>query len=274
MKAIFWISKNTFLEAVRQKFFSFLLFLVVALTAISVGISGFDFGSNELKFIADFGFGGLFLFGSILAVVMTVQLFFAEIENRTAITLLSKPVNRSAFIVGKFFGIWLLLGVFVLILSAILALVLALRQPILAAEALSKGVPEPFLSFSGLAIFAALQWIRLGIVAALTIALTSFSGTYLYAIVISFCGLLISQLQYILQDVASAEKTALPLKIAALAVTKFLPNLQIFNLGQQLVLDEKFGISSGTICEISIYGIAWSAVLICVSALFFRKREM
>ena len=58
MNAVFWIAKNTFLEAVRQKFFNFLLLLGLVMTAVSVGITGFNFGSSELKFIADFGFGG------------------------------------------------------------------------------------------------------------------------------------------------------------------------------------------------------------------------
>lgn len=78
MKNIFWIARNTFVEAVRQKFFSFLLLLGVGLIALSLAMTNFDFGDSELKFIADFGFGGVFLFGSVLAVVMSVQLFFPK----------------------------------------------------------------------------------------------------------------------------------------------------------------------------------------------------
>lgn len=273
MKAVFWIAKNTFLEAVRQKFFNFLLLLGLVMTAVSVGITGFNFGSSELKFIADFGFGGLFLFGSILAVVMSVQLFFTEIENRTAITLLAKPVNRSAFILGKFFGVWMLLGVFTILMTGLLALVLAVRQPALAEAALARGLPEPFLSFTGLGIFAALQWARLGIVAALTVAFTSFSQTYLYAVIVSFCGLLIAQLQYILQDVAVAEKSAWFIKIGAGILAKILPNLQLFNLGPQLTLNAA-GVPAGTLAEIFGYGAIWIAVLLLVTVWSFRHREM
>lgn len=273
MKAVFWIAKNTFLEAVRQKFFNFLLLLGLVMTAVSVGITGFNFGSSELKFIADFGFGGLFLFGSILAVVMSVQLFFTEIENRTAITLLAKPVNRRSFILGKFFGVWMLLGVFTLLMTGLLAVVLAVRQPALAEAALARGLPEPFLSFSGLGIFALLQWIRLGIVAAMTVAFTSFSQTYLYAVIVSFCGLLIAQLQYILQDVAVSEKSAWLIKVGAGVLSKILPNLQLFNLGQPLTLSAA-GVPAGTLLEIFAYGAVWVAVLLVVTVWFFRHREM
>lgn len=273
MKAVLLIAKNTFLEAVRQKFFNFLLLLGLALTLVSVGISGLNFGGTELKFIADFGFGGLFLFGSVLAVVMSVQLFFAEIDNRTAITLLAKPVSRASFVLGKFFGVWFLLGVFTLILAVLLGIVLALRQPALAAAASARGMSEPFLSLVGLAVFAIVQWVRLGIVAALTMAFTSFSQTYLYAVIVSFCGLLIAQLQYVLQDVALSDKASSLAKIGASALSRIVPNLQLFNIGPQLTL-EPAGVPAETLREIFGYGALWMAALLVVTLWFFRRREM
>jgi ABC-type transport system involved in multi-copper enzyme maturation permease subunit len=86
-----WIARITFLEAIRQRFFAFLLVLSAVMVVSSVSLRFMDFGHSELKFVADFAFGGMFLFGSVLALVMTAQLFFAEIENRTALTLLAKP---------------------------------------------------------------------------------------------------------------------------------------------------------------------------------------
>lgn len=273
MNAVYWIAKNTFLEACRQKFFNFLLLLGLAMTAVSLGISGFNFGNSELKFIADFGFGGIFLFGSILAVVMSVQLFFAEIDNRTALTLLAKPVNRRAFIVGKFLGIWLLLGVFTALMTTLLALVLAMRQPQLAEIALARGLPEPFFSLSGLGVFAGLQWLRLGIVAAMTVAFTSFAQTYLYAIVVSFGGLLVAQLQYVLQDVALSQKSSALAGTFAGAITKIVPNLQLFNLGPQLTL-EPAGVPAETLLQICGYGAIWLAALLGIAIWFFRSREI
>ncbi len=270
---VYWIARNTFLEAVRQRFFNFLLVLSVSMTLVSLAISGFNFGGNELKFIADFGFGALFLFGSILAVVMSVQLFFAEIENRTAITLLAKPVSRLQFLVGKFIGIALLLAVFVAVMTILLGIVLAARQPVLAEIAAQRGALAPYFSLNGLAIFAVLQWARLTIVAAMTLFFTSFSQTYLYAVIVSFCGLLIAQLQYVLQDVADGEKTALAVKIIAGTLAKCVPNLQLFNLGPQLAL-EAAGVPAGTIFSALGYGAIWSGVLILLAFAFFRSREM
>ena len=68
------IAGNTFLEAVRQKFFGSLLLIALALVGSSF-FQQFDFGAGELKFIGDFGFGALFFFGSILSIAATTQLF-------------------------------------------------------------------------------------------------------------------------------------------------------------------------------------------------------
>lgn len=273
LKKIFWIARNTFTEAARQKFFSFLLLLGAGLTAVSLSLTHFDFGDSELKFIADFGFGGIFLFGSVLAVVTTVQLFFTEIENRTALTMLAKPVRRGEFLFGKFLGVWCLLGVFVVLMCGVLAAVLALRAGTLAEISEARSLPPPFVDFVGLAIFGVLQWVRLGIVAAMTIAVSSFAQTYLYAVVVSFVALIIAQLQYVFADFASGEKVSFGVKALAGTATKLIPNLQLFNTGEALVLDPA-GLSAATIMSALGYGTIWIAALVFVGMWFFRFREI
>ena len=79
------IAGTTFLEAVRQKFFNSLLLISIALVGSSTFFQQFDFGTGELKFITDFGFGALFFFGSILSITATTQLFFNEMENQKTV---------------------------------------------------------------------------------------------------------------------------------------------------------------------------------------------
>ena len=118
------IAGTTFLEAVRQKFFSSILLISVALVGSSTFLQQFDFGTGELKFIVDFGFGALFFFGSILSITATAQLFFNEIENRTALTLLAKPVHKIEFLTGKFLGVHVLLLCFTSVITLVLSIIL------------------------------------------------------------------------------------------------------------------------------------------------------
>ena len=106
------IGQNTLLEASRQKLFSFLLLLALSLVAGAQWFRDFNFGAPELKFLADLGFGAMAFFGAALTVAATAQLFFSEIENRTALTLLAKPVWRAEFILGKYPGIAAVAAVF------------------------------------------------------------------------------------------------------------------------------------------------------------------
>ena len=82
----------------------------------------FDFGSSELKFVLDFGFGAVQLFGIILCVVITSQIFFNEIDQRTAISILSRDIARWEFLAGKLIGVAALLLVFCLVTGTLLSL--------------------------------------------------------------------------------------------------------------------------------------------------------
>ena len=105
LQRIYLIAQTTFAEAIRAKFFSVLLLISLGILFTANFFQQFDFGTSELKFILDFGFGAVLLFGSILSVVITTQIFFNEIEHRTAISILSRVIARWEFLLGKLFGI-------------------------------------------------------------------------------------------------------------------------------------------------------------------------
>jgi len=263
----------TFLEAVRQKFFAFLIILGAAMVLSSVAFRFLDFGHGELKFIADFGFGGMFLFGSILAVVMTAQLFFAEMDNRTALTLLAKPLSRAEFLIGKFFGVWMILGLFVIILSALLGLVLWGRAQELSLLAEQSGRVAPDFSIGGLGIFAVLQWLRLSVVAAIVLAVAAAARTFLFAVILGALTVVAGQLQWIAQDVLLKPTESLLYKSILWLTSRILPNLQQFNIGDALVLD------SGTVAVTSIgwvvlSGLLYTTAYLLLGTLVFRRREI
>ncbi len=65
----------------------------------------------------DFGCGAIGLFGFAIALLSTAQLIPQELHNRTIYTILAKPVRRSEFLLGKFFGIVLLLALCVALMT-------------------------------------------------------------------------------------------------------------------------------------------------------------
>jgi ABC-2 type transport system permease protein len=269
----FLISRVTFLEAVRQRFFAFLLLLGAAMVLSSVSFRVFDFGHGELKFIADFGFGGMFFFGSVLAVVMTAQLFFSEMDNKTALTLLAKPLGRGEFLLGKFFGAWAVLGVFVLVLASLLGVVMWAREQELMALAEQAGKVPATFSAGGLAQFVLLQWLRLGVVIAIVLAVSALARTFLFAVVVGSLAVVAGQLQWIAQDAVLKPTDSVPYEAFLWISTRLLPNLQQFNIGDALVLSSA-GVSAEAVAGVMVSGLCYMVAYLFVGTLVFRRREI
>ena len=273
MDRIRLIAGNTFLEAVRQKFFNSLLLISIALVAGSTFFQQFDFGTSELKFITDFGFGALFFFGSILSITATTQLFFNEIENRTALTILAKPIHKLEFLAGKFLGAHLLMLCFTLVISVVLAGMLFWRESELMSQMGSEFDGRGLIRYGDIFIFGLLQWMKFGILAAIALFVASFSNTNLYTIVVSFFVLMICQLQYIARDAYSTLDAGLGSWLVQLLGLIF-PNFQLFNVGEQLVFDVDQGLPVVTILQIIGYGLIYTVAFVLLAQVNFRRREI
>jgi ABC-2 type transport system permease protein len=267
------IAGNTFLEAVRQKFFNSLLLISVALVASSTFFQQFDFGTGELKFITDFGFGALFFFGSILSIAATTQLFFSEIENRTALTILAKPIYKLEFIAGKFFGAHLLMLAFTTVITLVLAGILFWRETALMAHVGEEFLDGRLIRYGDLLIFGLLQWMKFGIISAIALFIASFSNTNLYTVVVSFFVLIICQLQYIARDAYSSMEQGLGQWLVR-GLGLIFPNFQIFNIGDQLVFKTAEVFPASAVWQIVGYGLIYTVAFILFAQVNFRRREI
>lgn len=115
------IAQNTFREAVRDRvlyaFFVFAAAVILGsrlLAYVSVGDKG--------KVVADVGLAAVSVLGVLIAIFIGTGLIHKEIDKRTAYTILSKPVARWEFVLGKYLGLaavvtvnWLAMSVFFLI---------------------------------------------------------------------------------------------------------------------------------------------------------------
>ncbi len=267
------IAGNTFLEAVRQKFFNSLLIISIALLASSSFFQQFDFGTGELKFITDFGFGALFFFGSILSITATTQLFFNEIENRTALTMLAKPIYKLEFLAGKFFGAHLLMLCFTVVITLVLSGMLYWRETALMARLGDEFVGGRLIRYGDVFLFGLLQWMKFGVLAAITLFIASFSNTNLYTIVVSFFVLIICQLQYIARDAYSSMEAGVGRWLVQVLGLIF-PNFQLFNVGDQLVFDVERVLPASAVMQIVAYGAVYTVVFILLAQVNFRRREI
>ncbi|MEM7164623.1 MAG: hypothetical protein AAF581_04125 [Planctomycetota bacterium] len=136
------VAGNTAVEATRQPIYVTMLLLVLFLTALSPALSAFTF-EDDNKLLVDIGLSTIFVGGLFLAAFTATGVVHDEIERKTVLTVVSKPVDRLTFIVGKYLG--------VLAASAIahwcwsLAFLLAVRHRVLAR--MNDTFDEPVLVF-------------------------------------------------------------------------------------------------------------------------------
>jgi len=121
MNVVRAVSFNTFRESVRQPVYWAVVILTALLMALSVVFAGFALG-EESKLVRDAGLTSITIAGLLLAIFLSSSVVAGEIEKRTALTVLCKPVRRFHFILGKYLGIILAIFVAYVILAIILLL--------------------------------------------------------------------------------------------------------------------------------------------------------
>jgi ABC-type transport system involved in multi-copper enzyme maturation permease subunit len=100
------VALAAFREGIRQPMFWLVTVFAVLLMALSIVIPYFTFG-DDYKMMKQIGYDIIMLAAALFGVLAASMSISEEIEGRTAITLLSKPINRRQFLIGKFLGILL-----------------------------------------------------------------------------------------------------------------------------------------------------------------------
>jgi ABC-type transport system involved in multi-copper enzyme maturation permease subunit len=118
------VAVNVFKESVRDKVLYNLVAFAVLLMAVSYLIGELTAG-QDIKIIKDLGLAAIATFGLLIAIFIGIGLVWKEVERRSIYSLLVKPVSRAQFIVGKYCGLVLTLGVNVAVMVAAWYAVLA-----------------------------------------------------------------------------------------------------------------------------------------------------
>ncbi len=99
----FAIAKNAFFESVRQPIVLVLLVAATLLLMLASPLSAFTM-ENDQRMLLDLGLATIFMIGMFLAIFISSNVLGREIHNKTTLTVVSKPVGRPQFLIGKFIG--------------------------------------------------------------------------------------------------------------------------------------------------------------------------
>ncbi len=115
------LARNAFLESIRQPVHAVLICVGLLALLLNVNVAGYTM-EDDNKLLIDLGLSTLFLMGLLMAAFTATSVLTKEIENKTVLTVVSKPVGRPGVVLGKFLGVagaiaiayWLLAIVFLL----------------------------------------------------------------------------------------------------------------------------------------------------------------
>jgi ABC-2 type transport system permease protein len=98
------IARNTFFESIRQPVLLVVLVVAGLLVILSNPFSAYTLEDDQRMFV-DIGLSTIFIGGAVLAAFVATNVLTREIDNRTVLTVVSKPVPRPIFVLGKFIGV-------------------------------------------------------------------------------------------------------------------------------------------------------------------------
>lgn len=153
------IAKNTFVESVRQPVVFVVIMIAAVVQVVSTAGTGFSMGMTESsevgadnKLLFDIGLSSVFGFGTLLAAFVATAVMSREIENKTVLTIVSKPVARHNVVLGKYLGV--AATILISTVTMLVFLLLAIRHGVLSTAA--DEVDVPVVLFGFLAVFGAL----------------------------------------------------------------------------------------------------------------------
>ena len=142
------IARNGFLESIRQPVYVVVVLAGILALVLNVNLAAFSLGQDD-KLLVDLGLSTLFIAGLLLAAFTASGVLAREIENRTVLTVVSKPVPRWAVVVGKYLGVCAAIGLAYWVLSAVF--LLAVRHRVQFGVGSGEVFDGPVLTFGLLA---------------------------------------------------------------------------------------------------------------------------
>ena len=142
------IARNAFFESIRQPILLVLVLAGMLLLMLSNPLAAFTMEDDQ-RMLLDIGLATVFTIGILIASFVASNVLGREIENRTALTVVSKPVSRPIFVIGKFIGVALAITISMVLLS--LVFVMVEQQAVL--QTVRTPIHVPVVVFGTLALF-------------------------------------------------------------------------------------------------------------------------
>jgi ABC-type transport system involved in multi-copper enzyme maturation permease subunit len=252
MRRILSISMNTFRETLREKLLYNLLIFALLMIGSSILLSRLTLGDAN-RLILDLGLASINIFGVIIAIFVGIGLVSKEIDKKTIYTILSKPVPRYEFLLGKYMGLCSTLFVNTVVMVIGLLAVLKIME-----------VPIESVLFKSLSLI----FLELMVVTAVALLFSTFTSSTLSAI-FTLAIFVIGHLSGDLK--AFGEKMDMMGRGTLNVLYYVMPNLERFNLKGHVV--HHLDVAPADLVLTVAYGLSYTAMLLLLAATIFQRRD-
>lgn len=254
MKRIFLIAANTAVEALRRKVLTALLIfgaLVISSSLFFVYLAP----GEEGKIIKDIGLSAMVFFGMMIAVFGSSVLIPKELETKTLMTLLAKPVRRLEVLIGRFAGIMAVIFLNIIIMACIFSAILFL-----------KGGSFNYNMLKAILLI----FFELGVLSSVTFCLSTFTSIG-FNIALSFLIYIIGHLVGYFEHIAEhAQGPFLEAIVRSLYV--IMPNFENFNVKHSIILNME--VPSLYVAKVFAYASLYIIAMLSASYVFFNEKEL
>jgi ABC-type transport system involved in multi-copper enzyme maturation permease subunit len=270
---ILTIALATAKEAVRQPAFYVVAFLAAVSLLGSIFVPYFTFG-EDIKMYKDTGLTTISFAALLLALLTASSTVAEEIEGKTAVTLLSKPINRRQFILGKFFGIELAVLALFVILGSFFAMGVYyktgydLREAAGSTEDLSKRVAQVFQVMPGLA----LGFLEVTVLTAVSVAIST-RVPMLVNLVVTIAVFFLGHLTPILVEASKQSNANELVQFMSRLFQWALPSLEYFNAGPAIATGAVIP-WLGYVLPALGYCVLYSGAALLFAFLLFENRDV
>jgi hypothetical protein len=297
------IALAAFREGLRQPMFWLLFGVAFLAMTISPLIPYFTFGEDHLV-VKDLGYDTIMLVAAVFGALAASMSISEEIEGRTAVTLMSKPVSRRQFLIGKFVGIALAAGVLFALLGTYFEGVVLFKHwwdkmdpeatPVWVVETLQQwalpGVATDFLRGIGLwthltldtapGLILGFAQVMVLIAIAVTLATRVPMVVNLVVVVVIF---FLAHLTPVLVSIGLQAQATDPgsavsqiLAFMAQLLDTLLPDLDLFRLDPSLLNETPLAAGAFTrfLGSVSLYGVLYTSIVLLFGLILFEDRDL
>ncbi len=258
------IAMNAFKEVIRDKILYNLLIFTLVVIVSSVLLGQLTIGQDQ-RVIKDIGLASMSLFGVLIATFVGTSLIHKEIRKKTIYTIISKPIYRYEFVLGKYCGLLLTMFINLAIMAVVLFGVLVFHKllvPPLISGSESLGY---VLLLKGIGLI----FIELMLITSIAI-LFSIISTPSLSVFFTLSIYVIGHLTLDLKNMGAASQSSLIKGLCSLGYY-ILPNLDNFNIRYEMVRD--LYVSGKFMFYAVTYGVLYMAAVLLMSILYMERKE-